>query len=375
MKHKKLAAAVVTGTFCATLVLFSCSKSDKNDDSQGGGNQSDTVLVNLGANVISPAFNQLATATAGLETVVTAFTNFPTSGSLLAMKNAFKDAYKAWEGVSAYQFGPMLDQSLTTHFTNSFPADTAIIKSNIAGASYTMDGLGNFAAQGFPALDYLLFAYNDNYVMARFTTDANATGAKNYLKALAGALKTKAAAVANAWSATGGNYVDKFSKATGVDAGSSLSQLLNAFVQDFDVTLQNYKIGIPIGKYGPNTLPISPEKVEAYYSGYSVALLIAQLQAIQTMYLGGNGGGIDDKVAATTAKNNGLPLNDAIKNQINTLLAKLQTLQDPLSAAVQNNITTVNDTYTEVRKLTVLLKADMSSALGVKISFQDDDGD
>jgi predicted lipoprotein len=139
--------------------------------------------------------------------------------------------------------------------------------------------------------------------------------------------------------------------------------------------LQNYKIGIPIGKYGPNVLPISPEKVEAYYSGYSVALLIAQLQAMQNLYMGGTSGGIDDKVAATTAKNNGVPLNDAIKAQITTLLAKLQALPDPLSADVQNNITIVNDTYTEVRKLTVLFKADMSSALGVKISFQDDDGD
>lgn len=374
MKHKKLIAAAVTGTFCATLVLFSCSKSGKGDDSQGG-NTPDSVLVNLGANVIVPGFNTLATTTAGLDAAVTAFTASPTSGTLAAVQNAFKDAYKAWEGVSAYQFGPMLDQSLTTHFTNSFPADTALIKSNIAGASYTLDGLANFAAQGFPALDYMLFAYNSNYVLARFTTDANAAGAKKYLAALTNALKTKTSTVALAWSASGGNYLDKFSKATGVDAGSSLSLLLNAFVQDFDVTLQNYKIGIPIGKYGPNVLPIAPEKVEAYYSGYSVALLIAQLQALQNLYMGGNGGGIDDKVAATTAKNNGVPLNDAIKAQIITLLAKLQALPDPLSGDVQNNITVVNDTYTEVRKLTVLLKADMSSALGVKISFQDDDGD
>jgi predicted lipoprotein len=290
---------------------------------------------------------------------------------MIALQIAFKDAYSAWEGCSEYQFGPMLDLSLTTHFTNSFPTDTAVINSNIAGASYTLDGLANFAAQGFPALDYLLFGVDNNSALARFTTAPNAAGARNYLAALTGALKTKTAAVANAWSPAGSNYLDRFSKATGVDAGSSLSQLLNAFVQDFDVTLQNYKIGIPIGKYGPNTLPIAPEKVEGYYAGNSVALLIAQLQAIQNIYLGG----LDKKVAATTATNNGMPLNDAIKNQINALMAKLQALPDPLSGDIKNDITAVNDTYTEVRKLTVLFKADMSSALGVKISFQDDDGD
>lgn len=371
MKHKKLVAAAVAGTLCAAVALFSCSKSDNGDNAPSGGGGTDTVLVNLGNKVIFPAFNKLAKSTATLDTVVKAFNSAPSAFSMIALQIAFKDAYSAWEACSEYQFGPMLDLSLTTHFTNAFPTDTSIIKSNIGGAAYTMDGLANFSAQGFPALDYLMFGSDNNAALARFTTDPTAAGARNYLAALTGALKTKTAAVANAWSSTGGNYLDKFSKATGVDAGSSLSQLLNAFVQDFDVTLQNYKIGIPIGKYGPNTLPVAPEKVEGYYSGISVALLIAQLQAIQNLYLGG----LDKKVAATTATNNGMPLNDAIKNQINALMAKLQALPDPLSTDIKNNITAVNDTYTEVRKLTVLFKADMSSALGVKISFQDDDGD
>lgn len=360
----------VVGAFCAAMVLFSCSKSGSSDDSSSG-NTTDSVLVNLGTNVILPSLTKLASTTATLDTIVKAFNGAPGAFTLIPVQIAFKDAYAAWESCSEFQFGPMLDLSLTTHFTNSFPADTSVIKSNIAGASYTLDGLSNFAAQGFPALDYMLFANDNSAALARFTTDPNAAGARQYLAALTTALKTKASAVLNAWSASGSNYLDRFSKATGVDAGSSLSLLLNAFVQDFDVTLQNYKIGIPIGKYGPNTLPIAPEKVEGYYSGISVALLVAQVKAIQNIYLGG----LDDKVAATTATNNGMPLNDAIKNQINTLLAKLQALPDPLSTDIKNNITAVNDTYTEVRKLTVLFKADMSSALGVKISFQDDDGD
>ena len=58
-----------------------------------------------------------------------------------------------------------------------------------------------------------------------------------------------------------------------MDAGSSLSLLANAYIQDFDVNLQNYKVGIPIGLYGSTVLPISPTKVEAYYSDFSVQLL------------------------------------------------------------------------------------------------------
>jgi hypothetical protein len=242
---------------------------------------------------------------------------------------------------------------------------------NVNGATYAIDGLGNYAAQGFPALDYLLFANGNQTTLARFTTDPNAAGAKQYLAALSASVKSKSGAVSNAWSASGGNYLKTFINATGVDAGSSLSLMVNACVQDFDVNLQNYKIGIPIGLYGASVLPKSPTKVEGYYSGFSDQLLIKQVQTIQNIYLGG----LDDKVAATTAVNNGQPLNDVIKAELTVLLTKIQALPDPLSTGIIDNSPAISDAYTEIRKTTVLLKVDLPSALGIKISFQDNDGD
>ena len=302
---------------------------------------------------------------------VTAFNSNPSSGTLTDVQTAFKTAYGSWAATSEFEFGPATDLFLTTHFINSFPTDTVTIRNNVNGAAYAIDGLGNYAAQGFPALDYLLFANGNVTTLARFTTDANAAGAKQYLAALSASLKTKAAAVSNAWSASGGNYLKTFINATGVDAGSSLSLMVNAYVQDFDVNLQNFKIGIPIGLYGPSVLPKSPTKVEGYYSGLSDQLLIKQVQAFQNIYLGG----LDDKVAATSAVNNGQPLNDVIKAELTVLLTKIQALPDPLSTGIINNSPAISDAYTEIRKTTVLLKVDLPSALGIKISFQDDDGD
>ncbi|RFM25819.1 imelysin family protein [Deminuibacter soli] len=375
MRSQKLATVIVGSALCAAVVLFSCSKSGNNDTTPpptGGGNSGgDTVLVNLGTNVILPAYQQLGTGTAALDAAITAFNAAPTATTLTAAQNAFKTAYKNWAAISEFEFGPAADLFLTTHFTNSFPTDTALIKSNTAGATYAIDGLANYAAQGFPAIDYLLFGNGNDAVLARFTTSANAAGAKQYLAALSGSIKTKAAAVATAWSPAGGNYLARFTKATGVDAGSSLSLLLNAYVLDFDVNLQNYKVGIPIGLYGPSMLPKAPTKVEGYYSGLSDQLLIAQAQAYQKIYLAG----LNAKVAATKAQNNGASLNDVITNQLTTLITKFQALPEPLSTGVSNNASSINDAYTEIRKMTVLLKVDMSSALGIKISFQDDDGD
>jgi uncharacterized protein len=373
MKKLSFLWSALIAITCSTLIFISCSKSGDRAPSTGGGGSTsqDSVLVKLGTNVILPAYQQLAASTAASDAAVNAFAAAPSLTTLTPLQTAFKSAYNAWEACSEFDFGPAEDASLNTHFSNSFPADTTIIQNNIKGAVYAIDGIANFAAQGFPAIDYLLFSRGNANTLARFTTDTHAAGALDYLVAISGSLKTKTATVAKAWSSTGGNYLATFIKATGVDAGSALSLLVNAYVQDFDVTLQNYKIGIPIGKYGPSVLPIAPEKVEGYYGGLSVRLLTAQVKAIQAIYLGG----IDNKVAATAATNGGLPLNDAIKNELTALLAKVEALPDPLPAGITDADPAVTAAYTEIRKTTVLLKADMSSALGIKISFQDDDGD
>ena len=374
MKRNKLIFTALTGIICISLVLFSCSKSNSSKPNPGGGGttgDTDTVLVNLGTNIILPSYQQLATATVTLDAAVAAFNAGPTLNTLNDLQAAFKTTYKTWESVSEFEFGPASDSFLTTHFINSFPTDTVTINKNIGGATYSIDGLGNYAAQGLPALDYMLFAGGNGIVLGRFTTDAYAAGAKQYLAALSATLKRKAAAVVNAWSTTGGNYLTTFINGKGVDAGSSLSLLANAYIQDFDVNLQNYKIGIPIGMYGSTVLPISPTKVEGYYSALSVQLLVAQVQAYQKIYLGG----LNVKVAAAKTLNNGIPLDQAIQNEMTTLLVSIQALPDPLSTGIQNNAPAITTAYTEIRKTTVLLKVDMSSALGIKISFQDDDGD
>ena len=345
------------------LFLAACSKSGGTTNNGGDNGSPDTSLVKLG-NAITASYQGLAANIAPLDAAAVAFAAAPSPSTLTAVQDAFKLAYKSWETVSQFEFGPATDKYLTTHFTNAFPTDTNLIKANMGGTSYVIDGLGNFAAQGFPALDYLLFAYGNDATLARFTTD----GARQYLKALTASLKTKSADVASTCSST---YKDKFGKGKGTDAGSSLSLLANSFVFDWDVNLQNYEVGIPIGIYGPTTLPKAPAKVEGYYSGLSVELLAAHAFAFVAIY----NSGINDKVKASSAQSNGQPLNTAITAQWTTLTTKVTTLPNPLSTGIQNNDPAINAFFTEIRKMTVLLKVDMSSALGIKISFQDDDGD
>jgi len=373
MKQKKTLAGLLS-VVTVIIVLISCSKSNSTGTVTPPGT-GDSALANIGTNIIIPSFQTFSSAMVALDASVTTFTATPNATTLSAAQAAFKTAYLAWETCSEYGFGPAADQSLITATINIFPTDSVLIKSNISSGSYTIDGIANLKAQGFSGIDFLLFGADNATTLGRYTTDASAVNAKKYLSAITASIKTKAAAVATAWSASGGNYINQFTTATGVSSGSSLSLLMNAFVQDYDVVMKSYKLGIPIGKYGTTVLPLAPSKVEAYYSGMSVQLMIQQVKALQNMYLGGTGYGFDDKVIASKVTKNSVPLNDVITAEFNTLIAKLTALPDPLSAQINNNLTAVNDVYTEATKLVVLLKVDLSSALAIKISFQDDDGD
>ena len=153
--------------------------------------------------------------------------------------------------------------------------------------------------------------------------------------------------------------------------------MLNQLVYDYEV-LKNYEVGIPAGVQSMGTL--YPQKVQAYYSQMSVQLALLHIQALQNIYLGksasGDGLGFDDYLDAAGAKySDGTSLNATIKTQFATAITKLQALSDPFSTQITTNTTAVTAAYTELQKLTVLLKTDMSSSLGILITYGDNDGD
>jgi predicted lipoprotein len=115
---------------------------------------------------------------------------------------------------------------------------------------------------------------------------------------------------------------------------------------------------------------------EAFYAGYSNELAIANLQAVERVFLGtglnGTGGtGLEENLIALDATS----LSDEITAQQNEALTALQGLDDPLSSQIENNNEPVTAAFQEMQDVLVLIKADMASALGVSITFQDNDGD
>lgn len=352
---------------------FGCSKSKS--PAASGNDPGNTSLANIGNNIILPAYANLNVSVNSLDSAIADFNGGPTADKLSAIQNLFKKAYLNWEAVSAYDgFGPAYSGQPVLSGLNLFPTNTVTVESNISSGNNNVNAFANAAAKGFPALDYLLFGAGAN-TLAGFT-DANR---KAYLAAVSADIKAEVNAVVKGWSSSGGNYIASFLSGTGNSVSSSLGLLINSMDQDFEIT-KNDRLGIPLGKQPPGqSLPILPKELEGYYSGISAQLCLAQLKAVQNLYLGigtaGDGAGLEDYVIKTNAKYGSGLLNDTIKAQFASAISGMSAISDPMSASIQANPAPANAVYATTQQLVVLLKTDMPSALGVLITYGDNDGD
>lgn len=355
----------------AFILIQSCKKSGSDDNAAGNSSfDRKAMLTNISTNLIIPAYTAYQADAVNLDAAVTAFVANPDAARLTAVQAAFKTTYQQWQATSVFEFGPAEQVSLRVN-TNTYPTDVTQINANITSNTYNPNLIANLAAKGLPALDYLLFGTGaDNAaILTQYTTDSQAANRKTYLTTLCAELKTNATTVLSGWS----TYKATFINADGTDTGSSTGQLVNQLVYDYEI-LKNYEIGIPAGVQSLGTT--FPTKVQAYYSKTSLQLALLHLQAVQNIYTGKNGLGLDDYLTKINAKaKDGTPLNTVITSQFGTATTKLNTLTDPLSQNIVSNASAVTATYTELQKLTVLLKTDITSSLGVLITFGDNDGD
>jgi predicted lipoprotein len=68
-------------------------------------------------------------------------------------------------------------------------------------------------------------------------------------------------------------------------------------------------------------------------------------------------------------------LDEAIRNKFKDAKSALVDIPETLAESVSTQSAKVDKAYAELQQLVVLLKVDMTSLLGVQITYQDNDGD
>lgn len=371
--------AVVFGSFVVVSLIFSACKKDKEEDVEPEDSFDKSGLVaNIADNLIMPQYQSFKVEADSLQLLTATFNTSPNLTNLLALQTQFTETYVSYQWISTFEIGPAETDIIRANF-NTFPCDTTQVNANINSGVYDFASVSNLDAKGFPGLDFLLYgaSLNNNYILSLYTTSSTATNAKNYLTALVNEIKTQTDALNIAWATTGGDYISSFKSSTGSDVGSSIGMLVNQLSYDLEL-LKNARIGIPLGKKSLG-VPL-PEKSEAFYSQQSLLLVMEHIKNIENIYLGrsksnSDGSGFDDYLAHINARYGSGSLNDAIKNKFILVKAKLAAIPGPLSQAVLTSPAIVDAAYVELQQLVVLLKVDMTSSLGVLITYVDSDGD
>jgi predicted lipoprotein len=331
----------------------------------------DAMFTNLADNLIIPAYTDLKAKVEDLNAKTTDFQANSNQTNLDALRLSFNTAYISWQTASPYEFGPAAVEFLHNSL-NNFPLDTAIVNEKIQNSDYDFTSPDAYD-KGFPALDYLLYGIgaNDAEILSKYATTSTQTLHSFYLGNVVNDIKNRVNNTFDAW--TNGTYKTEFIANTGTAAGSSLSLIVNSFNQNYEY-IKRDKLGIPSGVL---TLGFTnPTKVEAYYSGRSVALATAALSASLDYYKGKNGLGLDDYLQKIGTMKGDKTLDVVIQEQFATALSAVQNLgTTPLSETVTNNTQTVVNAYNEVTKQLINVKTDMPSVLCVSITYIDNPSD
>ncbi|MEN8927443.1 MAG: imelysin family protein [Flavobacteriales bacterium] len=330
-----------------------------------------SLLSNYGNNIIVPAYENLELAVSQLEAKTNDFISVPTAINLQGVRSQFLTTYEAWQSCSFMHFGPSDNYTLKQVF-NTYPVDTTLINSNISSGSYILGSASNTAAIGLPALDFLLFPSEDVAVSLLKLNGANSGSRKQYIRDLVAQLKTAVNFTLSAWKTS---YLSTFISSNGNGQGSSLSEIVNAMNLDFEKFTRDGKIGIPLGVRSLGT-PI-PEKTESFYSKHSLVLFKESILQLQNYFNGESAKkiGLDDYLNHLNDNNETERLAEKINTQFDMILQKANLITESISVAVNTEQAKVQDLYEEMQKMVVLLKVDLSSALSVLITYQDNDGD
>lgn len=328
------------------------------------------MLTSIADSMIVPGYSTLSDRVQSFERACDNFIQDPTIGSLTNAEYAWSLMLYSWENMQQFDFGPAesstgnLSVAIGTFPTNAEKTEAYIAASDTTFVNYDRDTRGIYAAE------YLLFGPNGDSVevLAAF---ASSPARKAYLRSVVRDIKSRIAPVVQAWK---GAYRDAFVANNGTAVGSSTSLVFNEFNKSYE-NIKNYKWSVPLG-LRPGQAGPEPTKVECTYASKTSTFEDKSLSASRAHF-------------AATVKTweyfkpylavvpGGADLITQTEQQIATSKAALDAVPSTPSLAVQvaTSPAAATASYTELQKLTRFFKSEMSSRLGIAITYSSGDGD
>jgi predicted lipoprotein len=352
-------------SFAALLLLVtSCDpKTDGTDDDGPFLPSFDrrAMLEGWANDVIIPAFTASSASSAQLTTSALGFAADPTTEALEVLRTDYQAAYLSWQAISPFLMGRAEEINLRFR-GNTYPADTELIEQNISSGDFNLDLPSQTVAQGFPALDYLVYTNQDQLL----ATGPEASSRREYVATLSLTLRDLIANAAGEWTQI---FASSYAQNDGNSATASVDRTVNDYIFHFEKFLRAGKVGIPAGVF--SDMPLS-DRAEALYSGNSKALFLASLSASESFFADN---GLAAYLDALNVTRDGELLSAKINNQFSVIRAAAEGLDASFSDQVINSNVQMLSLFDEMQRLVVFLKVDMLQALSINVDYVDADGD
>ena len=352
-------------TFILIFLIFSCS-SDNDDSSSEVWEQKSEMLTNWADNFIIPSHSTLLDNLVYLEGAGNSFTNLPNQQNLDSLRTVFINAYMSWQYVEMFDIGPA-EESYYKSKMNIYPTTISRIEINIQNENTDFNNSNNYSAQGFPALDYLLYGIetSDELIISKYNTDSKYL---SYLSEIINQMLQNTYPIVEEWE----SYRNSFISSVENTATSSVNKMTNDFIYYYEKGFRANKFGIPAGVFSGGALP---EKVEAYYNkNISKALALESFQAIKNFYNGNGRVSLRQYISeVSTAEYS--ELSTDILDLFNIAENLINGLDDNFYNQILTNNVQVLEAYDAIQQGTILLKTDMLSVLQIPTDYVDADGD
>jgi len=297
----------------------------------------------------------------------------PTVSQVLTVKTTWKNAFMRWQGASVFNFGPAESSGLKKSMVEElgvFPISESKINEILSSGVYNLNDF-NRDARGFSAIEYLLYgiAETDTLLAEKIKTDEKFS---EYLKVIATHVASEMDTYIHGWNT---DTIEAFINNDGTDAGSSTSVYYNEVVKSFEA-LKNFKVGLPLG-LRPGQTQTEPNRVEGFYSKiYSIEALKAHFTMIQFVWTGPERGiGFKEYLRSVVGGPDLISSTEEQFTKVNLAFAEVESTGKTFVELVQENDDRVITLHTELQKLTRFLKSDMSSLMGIAITYASSDGD
>lgn len=370
--RKKLFFILPLSILASLLIFISCNTDGITESEYQIQYTRTAQLENVYENEILVLSNEFIQQTSLLETSIQEFKTTPTLVNLTKTQASWLATLKVWKQLELYNLGAVENSFI--HFEiNRWPTNSETINEHINGTETINEAFiasKGSSAKGISALEYLLFSSEENQeILNSFTTELNFERRLDYLLSLSNNLKTKANVLLSLWENDKSDFIS--SVENGISG--SQNQLTNAMITLIEEVIIS-KLGNPLGNNTGGIINL--DDLEASRSKTSLVIIQEHLSALKKCY---NGDFLENEINWGYDNYLGLIERDdldlSIIEAFNNCQTKIDAIHNPLTLELINNPENAENLQDAFRDLLVLIKVDMSNAIGTTVTINDNDGD